>query len=48
MNRVTLSRTAGPAAYPDPGWYPAAYRISYDAQAREYRIALTQLTWHSE
>jgi hypothetical protein len=27
------------------GYYPAAYRITYDAQAKEYRIALTQLTW---
>jgi hypothetical protein len=35
-----------PGAYPEPGWYPAAYRISYDAQAREYRIALTQLAWY--
>lgn len=27
-----------------PGYYPAAYRIMWDAQAKEYRIALTQLT----
>lgn len=28
----------------DPtGWYPAAYRITWDAQAKEYRIALTTL-----
>jgi hypothetical protein len=27
------------------GYYPAAYRITWDAAAREYRIALTQLTW---
>jgi hypothetical protein len=26
------------------GYYPAAYRVTYDAQAKEYRIALTQLT----
>jgi len=43
-----LRPVSQPAAYPEPGWYPAAYRISYDAQAREYRIALTQLTWHNE
>jgi len=36
-----------PALYPEPGWYPAAYRVSYDAQAREYRVALTQLEWHN-
>jgi hypothetical protein len=26
------------------GYYPSAYRIMWDAQAREYRIALTQLS----
>lgn len=31
------------ARYAAPGWYPAAYRVAYDAAAREYRIALTQL-----
>ena len=32
-----------PKAYARPGYYPAAYRITWDAEAREYRIALTQL-----
>lgn len=32
-----------PAAYQAPGHYPKAYRITWDARAREYRIALTQL-----
>ncbi len=27
------------------GYYPAAYRIAYDAKAKEYRIGLTQLAW---
>ena len=27
----------------EPGQYPTAYRVSYDAQAREYRIALSGL-----
>ncbi len=27
------------------GYYPEAYRITYDAETREYRIALTKLTW---
>jgi hypothetical protein len=27
------------------GWYPSAYRITWDEQAREYRIALTRLAW---
>jgi hypothetical protein len=27
------------------GYYPAAYRVTYDARAKEYRIALTQLAW---
>jgi len=34
-----------PALYPDAGWFPAAYRISYDEHAREYRVALTDLSW---
>jgi hypothetical protein len=27
----------------EPGHYPTAYRVSYDAQAREYRVALSGL-----
>jgi hypothetical protein len=34
-----------PARYQVPGYYPSAYRITWDAKAKEYRIALTQLTW---
>jgi hypothetical protein len=33
-----------PQRYATPGAYPAAYRIAWDAQAKEYHIALTQLT----
>jgi hypothetical protein len=29
--------------YSPAGYYPSAYRITWDAQAKEYRIALTQL-----
>jgi hypothetical protein len=32
-----------PARVAAPGYYPAAYRVTYDAKAKEYRIALTQL-----
>ncbi|MDF1505126.1 DUF5602 domain-containing protein [Roseisolibacter sp. H3M3-2] len=31
------------AAVRQPGSYPTAYRVSYDAQAREYRVALSDL-----
>jgi hypothetical protein len=31
--------------YSPAGFYPSAYRISWDAQQKEYRIALTQLSW---
>lgn len=31
--------------YEPAGFYPNAYRIAYDAQAKEYLIALTQLGW---
>ena len=30
--------------YAAPGYYPSAYRIAWNAQAKEYRLALTQLT----
>jgi hypothetical protein len=30
--------------YSPAGYYPSAYRIMWDAQAKEYRVALTQLT----
>lgn len=32
------------AKYSPAGYYPNAYRITYDAQAKEYRVAVTQLT----
>ena len=32
-----------PQRYQQPGWYPVAYRITWDPQAKEYRIALTGL-----
>lgn len=32
-----------PAKYQRPGYYPQSYRITWDADAREYRVALTQL-----
>ena len=34
---------ANAAKYQQPGWYPVAYRITWDSQAKEYRIALTGL-----
>jgi hypothetical protein len=33
------------ARYSPAGFYPSAYRITWDAQQKEYRIALTQLSW---
>ncbi len=32
-----------PAKYPLTGYFPTDYRVTYDAQAKEYRIALTSL-----
>jgi hypothetical protein len=31
--------------YSPAGYYPSAYRITWDARQQEYRIALTQLSW---
>ncbi|HKO16777.1 MAG TPA: DUF5602 domain-containing protein [Gemmatimonadaceae bacterium] len=33
-----------PQKYPLPGFYPDSYRVAYDAQAKEYRVALSDLT----
>ena len=33
--------------YSPAGFYPSAYRISWDAQQKEYRIALTQLSFRN-
>ena len=32
-----------PEKVPSPGWYPSAYVVKYDANAKEHRIALTGL-----
>lgn len=40
----TIPLPAAAAASP-AGYYPGAYRVTYDAQAKEYRIAITNLTW---
>jgi hypothetical protein len=42
--RDTVIPLPTPERFTPAGYYPAAYRILYDADAREYRIALTQLT----
>ena len=34
-----------PAKYATPGYYPSGYRITWDAEAKEYRIALAGLAW---
>jgi hypothetical protein len=36
-----------PKAYQTAGYYPKAYRITWDQEAREYRIALTNLEKHA-
>ncbi|MEO8621679.1 MAG: DUF5602 domain-containing protein [bacterium] len=33
--------------YNPAGYYPAAYRITWDALQKEYRIAITQLSWRN-
>ncbi len=35
-----------PARYAQPGSYPTAYRVTYDPQAKEYRVALSGMTNH--
>jgi hypothetical protein len=46
MRRTTETvQVRQPARYPEPGWYPAGYRIEYDGRAAEYRIALVDFAW---
>jgi hypothetical protein len=42
--RDTVMPLQGAAHVRTPGMYPSAYRVTYDAQAKEYHIALTALT----
>lgn len=37
-----------PARYEVAGYYPTRYRVRFDADAREYRIALTGFVWHGD
>jgi hypothetical protein len=43
--RDEIIAISAPARRAIAGYYPNAYRITYDARANEYRIALTRLTW---
>ena len=44
-NRDEIIEMPTPARRQVAGYYPRAYRISYDVETKEYRIALTRLTW---
>ena len=44
-NRDEIIEMPTPAHRQVAGYYPRAYRISYDPETKEYRIALTRLTW---
>ena len=35
-----------PAQYAQSGWYPTTYHVTYDAQAKEYRVALSGMMAH--
>ena len=36
-----------PQLYPQAGYFPTSYRVTYDAQAKEYHVALTGLVQHN-
>lgn len=44
-NEVVPISTA--KSYRPAGYYPSAYRIAWDEESKEYRIALTQLAWRN-
>jgi len=41
-----VSPISVPARYAQSGWYPTSYRVTYDAQAKEYRVALSGMAQH--
>jgi uncharacterized protein len=41
--RDSVVQLAQPKRYGNAGYYPGAYRVTYDAASKEYRIALTRL-----
>jgi hypothetical protein len=43
-SRDSVMSVSGAQQYLPTGYRPAAYRVAYDPQSREYQIALTQLT----
>jgi uncharacterized protein len=45
-SRDSIIAVSDAQQYRPTGYRPAAYRVTYDARAHEYRIALTQLTLH--
>jgi hypothetical protein len=44
-SRDSVIALSTPQKYPNAAYRPDAYHVTYDAQAKEYRIALTQLTY---
>ena len=44
--RDSVMPLAPAAAYAAPGYHPTAYRVQYDAAAREYRVALSKFARH--
>jgi hypothetical protein len=43
----TPANPASAAAFNEAGWYPASYRVTWDSQAKEYRIALAGLSYRN-
>lgn len=46
-DRDVITQIPTAQRYAPAGYYGSAYRITYDAQAREYRVAMTQLSWRN-
>jgi hypothetical protein len=48
MSKPTETLTIPVAQHYEPaGWYPSSYRVRYDEQAKEYRIALGGMGWRN-
>jgi hypothetical protein len=43
----TMGTISVPTAFEEAGYHPTAYRVTYDARAKEFRVAITGLTEHS-
>jgi hypothetical protein len=43
--KTIISKIKQPGRYPQPGYYPTQYRISFDKTLKEHQVVLEQFVW---